>query len=168
MFSQNEKLAGLFFVVGGIVYLWANGAGVHYGSAMLTEIGLVLLGVLMLAGAYFTQVAFKSTLLTIFLVLAAVGSIGVAAAPMGGSVYYALAYLGYASFGISAILSYKYTKSPFNYLFLVLGVLSLIGLLLWVANVNFGSGMTASPTIVDFLALPWLVAFGANIAREKS
>jgi len=167
MFTKNEKVAGLLFIVGGIVYLWSDGVGVHYGSTNLVNLGLVLLGVLMIAGAYFMQVAYKSVPLTVFVVLAAIGSIAIAFLPFGGTAYYAFADLGYVFFGLSAIMSYKIAKSPLNYLFIILGVLTLLGLLLWVSGIDFGSGVKASPTVIDYIALPWLITFGASIVREQ-
>jgi hypothetical protein len=168
MFSHNEKYAGLLLVVGGIIYLWSDSVGVHYDSTVLINVGVALLGVLMLAGAYFLQIAFKSTLFTILVVLAAIGTIGVGVIPFGGTAYYAFAYLGYVFFGLSAIMSYKFVKSPLNYISILLGVLSLLGLLLWVSGVDLGSGVKASPIVIDYLILPWLVAFGANIIREET
>ncbi len=167
MFSQNEKYAGLLLVVGGIIYLWSDSVGVHYDSTALVEVGLVLLGVLMLVGAYFLHTAFKSTLFTILVILAGIGTIGVGVLPFGDATYYAFAYLGYAFFGLSAIMSYKFAKSPLNYIFILLGVLSLLGLLLWVSGVDLG-GVRVSPIVIDYLILPWLVAFGANIIREHT
>lgn len=167
MFSQNEKYAGLLLVVGGIIYLWSESVGVHYGSTVLVNAGVALLGVLMLVGAYFLQIAFKSTLFTILVVLAGIGTIGVGVLPFGDMTYYAFAYLGYAFFGLSALMSYKFVKSPLNYIFILLGVLSLLGLLLWVSGVDLG-GVRASPVVIDYLILPWLVAFGANIIQEQT
>jgi hypothetical protein len=168
MFSQNEKVAGLLLLVGGILYLWLDSIGVHYSNFDLVNVGLVLLGVLMIAGAYFIQVAFKSMLFTILIVLAAIGTLVIGVVPYGGpsSLYYPFAYLGYVFFALSAIMSYKFEKSPLKYVSIILGVLSLLGLVLWVSGVEISSGITVSPTVIDYLILPWLITFGAYIAHE--
>jgi hypothetical membrane protein len=121
---------------------------------------------LMIVGAVFFQLARKSTVFTILLALAGIGTIGVGVFSVGSNVYYAFAYLGYLFFAFAAIVSYKYERSPLSIISLLLGILSLIMFGLWVSGVSIG-GMVISPSSVDNLILPWLIGFGAHIIGES-
>lgn len=167
MSNGNKTLAGSILFVGSVIYILGTILGEKYGSITLYNASIVLLGILMLVGAYFVQKAFKSIIFSLSLILAAVGTIGVALLTYASTEYYVLAGIGYVFFAISAIISYKYVKTPLNYVSVVLGVAALLALGLWAGNVDLGSGIMVTPITIDMIVLLWLAGFGAHIIGEK-
>ena len=164
----NKTIAGSFLFVGGVLYIFGANIGGKYGNDMIVNLSVVLLGLLMIASTYFIQRAFKSTLFSILIAIAGVGTVGVGLFPWGSEIYYVLAGIGYVFFGLSAIMSYKFEKSPLSYLSILLGVLAFIALVLWAFGIDLGSGVKVTPLAVDNLILPWLIGFGAHIIGDSS
>ena len=167
MSNENKTLAGSTLFVGSVIYILGTVLGDKYGNITLYNTSIVLLGVLMLVGAYFVQKAFKSMIFSLSLILAAVGTIGVGLLTYASTEYYVLAGLGYVFFAISAILSYRFEKTPLNYISVVLGAVALLALGLWAGNVDLGSGIMVTPITIDMLVLLWLAGFGAHIIGDK-
>jgi uncharacterized membrane protein len=159
----NKTIAGSLLFVGGVVYIFGFGAGAHYGNVQVENASIVVLGLLMVASAYFVQKGFKSIIFSILIALAGIGTIGIGVATWSVDVYNLFAAVGYIFFGLSAIMSYKFAKSPFSYISIALGALALIMLGLWASGVDLGGGIIISPISVDNLVMPWLLGFGAHI-----
>jgi uncharacterized membrane protein len=162
MTSRNKTIAGSLLFVGGVAYIFGFGAGSHYRNVMVENASIVILGLLMVASAYFVLKGFKSAIFSVLIALAGIGTIGIGVATWNMDVYYLFAAIGYIFFGLSAIMSYKFVKSPLSYISVLMGALSLILLALWATGVEIG-GSGVSPVTVDNLILPWLIGFGAHI-----
>jgi uncharacterized membrane protein len=166
MTLSNKSVAGTILFIAGVIYIFGVGFGEHYSNTLVLNSSVVLLGLLIIIGAVFFQRGQKATVFSILLILAGIGTIGVGLLSVGSNEYYALAYLGYIFFGLAAIMSYKYEKSPLSTLSVLLGIAALILFALWVSGVNLGSGTTISASSVDNLILPWLIGFGAHIIAD--
>ncbi len=158
----NKTIAGSLLFIGGITYIFGFGAGSHYSNIQVENASIVVLGVLMVISGYFLQKGFKSVIFSIMIALAGIGTIGIGVATWNMDVYFIFAALGYIFFGLSAVMTYKFAKSPFSYLSMILGVLALVLLGLWASGVDL-VGATISPGLIDNVIMPWLVAFGAHI-----
>jgi uncharacterized membrane protein len=158
----NKTIAGSLLFVGGVVYIFGFGLGSHFGNVQLENASIVLLGLLMVASAYFVQKGFNSVIFSILIAVAGIGTIGIGVTTFNMDVYLLFAYIGYIFFGLSAIMAYKFVKSPFSYLSVLLGASSLILLGLWVSGIDIG-GATVSPGLIDNVIMPWLIGFGAYI-----
>ena len=166
MTVNNKIVAGTILFVAGVIYIFGFGFGEHYSNNLVSNSSIVLLGLLMIVGAGFFQMAKKSTAFTILLALAGIGTIGVGVFSVGSNIYYAFADLGYLFFAFAAIVSYKYERSPLSIISVLLGILALILFGLWVSGVSIG-GIVISPSSVDNLILPWLIGFGAHIIGDS-
>jgi hypothetical protein len=162
MTFANKTVAGTLLFVGGVIYVFGVGIGIHYSNTTVLNASEVLVGLLIIAGAIFIQKALKSMPFTILLILAGIGAFYILL-PLNSNEYYALAYMGYIFFGLAAIMSYKFEKSPLSYISVLLGILALIMFALWVSGINLGSGVKIAPSVVDDLIVPWLLGFGAHI-----
>ena len=167
MTSVNKTVAGTLLFVGGVIYVVGVGFGEHFNNNTIFNASIVLMGLFVIAGAILIQRALKSVPFTIMLILGGIGTIGVGLLTVNSNEYLALAYVGYIFFGLAAIMSYKFEKSPLSYLSVLLGVLTLIAFALWVFGVDLGSGIKVSPVLVDDLILPWLIGFGAHIIGKS-
>ena len=163
----NKTISGSLLFVAAIVYLLGTVIGEKFGNMTVYSAAILLLGLLMLVSVYFIQLAFKAPLFSGSIALAAIGTIAISLLTYASTEYYVFAAIGYIFFGLSAIMSYKYEKTPLSYISVILGIGSLIALLLWAANVDLGSGMKVTPIIIDMLVLLWLTGFGAHILGEN-
>jgi hypothetical membrane protein len=121
----------------------------------------------MIAGTYYVNQVYKSTLFSALILIAGIGTAGVGLLPQDSDIYFVFAYIGYVAFALGAIFSYKYQNKPLNYISIILGILSLVALILWISGVEISSGVTVSPIIADFPVLLWLIGFSAHIIGSQ-
>jgi hypothetical membrane protein len=166
----NKTLAGSILFVGGILYVLGTIIGEKFGKESLVyNVPVLLLGLFMIASTYYIQRAFKSTLFSGSLALAGIGTVGVGLLGylmFDATFYYVFAGIGYVFFGLSAIISYKFERSPLSYFSVLLGVVAFTALLLWPLGIELVAGVKATPIIVDFAIVLWLIGFGAHIIGE--
>ena len=159
----NRTLAGTLLFLGSVVYVLGTISGERLFESMnVYNLSVVLLGIFMIAGAYFLQRAFKSVVFSLLVAIAGVCALGVGLLVGNPSIYHPVAAVGYITFGLSAIVSYKFAKAPFSYFCVALGAISLIFFAVWAY-----SGATTTSLTTDFSQLLWLAGFAAHIIAEK-
>lgn len=160
---NNKKIAGLLLNIGGILYILGTVIGDKYGNTMIYNLSVLLLGIFMVIGAYFIQLTFKFEVFSILLAIAGIGTAALGLVAQDSMIYFVFAGIGYISFAFSAILSYRFEKSPLGYISIALGLFTLLALVLWVSGLELSPGITITPIIADFPILLWLISFGAHI-----
>ena len=160
MALNYKSAAGTILFIAGVQYVSLVSFADHYSNDTLLNSSVILAGLLLIVAAFFILKAYKSAPFTVLLILAGVGTLGVGLLPLNSNEYLALADLGYIFAGLAAILSYKFSKSPLSYLFMLMGILTLIIFGLWVAG-------QVPPSTADNLVLSWMIAFGANIIGDS-
>jgi hypothetical membrane protein len=128
---------------------------------MVFNLSVVLLGVFMIAGAYFLQRSFESTIFSLLVAIAGICALGVGLLVENPSLYYPFALVGYVTFGLSAIASYKFVKQPFSYFCITLGAVSLIAFAVWAY-----SRATTTSLLIDYAQMLWLTGFAAHLMAE--
>ena len=193
---NNKRTAGLLFVVGvvqfvlAIVISEAVYSGYSVGQQAVSDLGdwslagnnaaifnasIILSGMLIIAGAYFIHRGFKNRLFTSLLVIYGVGGVGVGVVAENISlpVHSVFALVAMVSGAASAIMSYKFVKSPFSYVSVILGAVPLLALVLFLlgqGNSGFylGIGLGGMERFVIYPVLLWLLGFGAYLIGESS
>ncbi len=180
MDSRNGTLAGSLLFVAGIIDILGIAAGRSFESGLLWNLSVFLLGLLMIVSVYFIQKMLNSKVFSILLTLAGIGTIGAALfcgcyglllsvvtdKPL---LYYPFAILGYVTFGLCAILSYKFTKPPFSYYCVILGIASLVAFGVWISTFKISYSGTTTPSIlVDYSQSLWLVGFATYLIVKYS
>lgn len=116
-------------------------------SAMYFNSSVSLMGLLVMIGAYFLQRAFDYKILTVFLVLTAVGAMGVGVFTEDfGTIHMVVSLTAFLFGGLSAIFSaicsyiheFKLLKMPFSAIAVILGLMCLGAMALFGANVYLG------------------------------
>jgi hypothetical membrane protein len=161
MVLNYKSAAGTILFIAGVQYVSIVSLAEQYSNSTLLNFSVALTGLLLIIAAFFILKAYKSTPFTALLALAGIGTIGVGLLPVNSNEYLALAYTGYIFAGLAAILSYKFSKSPLSYLFAIMGALTLVVFVLWVAG-------QLPPSTVDNLVLSWMIAFGATIIGDSN
>ena len=99
-------------------------------SAFIFNGSLIVLGILVVICAYYLQKAFGQKMFSILVLLAGFGATGVGLSPEAtGIIHLAFAFITFICMGLAALMSYRILQSPFNYVSIILGVLTLVDLI---------------------------------------
>ena len=137
-------------------------------TALIFNSSVFLLGLLVVAGAYFIREAFKSNFLFITLILTGIGAMMVGLFPETAGVMHTIASLITFLFGgLAAIVSYKVEKPPFSYLSVVLGAMGLVGLGLFASGNYLSLGVGGMERMIAHPVLLWAVGFGGHLVSHS-
>jgi len=133
-------------------------------SAMIFNSSVFLMGLLILIGAYFFQRAFNFKLLTVLLVLTAIGAMGVGVfTENSGSVHHVVSLIAFLFGGLSSIASYRLVKRPLSVIAVILGLMSLGALGLYGAQIYLGLGVGGMERMIVYPILMWGAGFGGYL-----
>jgi hypothetical membrane protein len=133
-------------------------------SSMIFNSSVFLLGLLLMIGAYFLQCAFNFKALTAFLVLTAIGAMGVGVfTENSGTVHLVVSLVAFLFGGLSAIFSFKLLKIPFSLLAVILGLMTLGSLVLYAGKIYLGLGLGGMERMVVYPILMWGAGFGGYL-----
>jgi hypothetical membrane protein len=193
---DNKRIAGLLFFVGAVQYALAVVIsesiylGYSVGQQYLSDLGdwskagnyaaifnasAILYGLFVIAGAYFIQRGFKNRLFTSLLVIGGVGSVvcGVVALNISFPVHSVFGLVAFVFGAASAIMSYKFEKSPLSHVSVILGSVTLLAIVLFLlgqGNSGFylGLGLGGMERFIVYPILLWLLGFGAHLIGDSS
>ena len=178
---DKRKIAGSLLFIGGVIgvlgiivaealypgystsdnYISDLGVG---PSALVFNSSMVILGVLVLCGAYFIQKAFNFKLLTILVAVAGIGAIGVGLfTEDAGTAHLIFSFLILFFGGLSATASYKVQKAPASYFSVILGAMSLLAIALFASGTLLDLGKGGMERMIAYPSLLWLVVFGGYL-----
>ncbi len=141
-------------------------------SALIFNSSVFLMGLLMLIGAYFVWRAFDYTMLTVLLVLTAVGVMGVGVFTEDfGAIHGVVSLMAFLFSGLSAIFSVvcsyvhelKLVKMPFSALGIILGLMTLVALGLFGVGEYLGLGVGGMERMIAYPVLLWGAGFGGYL-----
>jgi hypothetical membrane protein len=191
----NKKVAGLLFFVGVVQFVLAiviseavySGYSVgQYVSdlgdwnlagnyAAIFNASIILSGMLIIAGAYFIHRGFKNRLFTSLLFIYGIGGVGVGlfAENISLPVHSVFALVAMVSGAASAIMSYKFVKSPLSYVSVILGAVSLLALVLFMlgqgsSGFYLGLALGGMERFIIYPVLLWMLGFGAYLIGNSS
>jgi hypothetical membrane protein len=145
-------------------------------SAMIFNSSVFLLGILVATSAYFVHRSLRNHLVTILLVLAGVGAMGVGVFPENSpAMHEIVSDIAFISGGLLPIATYRLMRKPFSYLSVVMGLLSLSAMVLLSAQYSFGLGeqyfLGLGPggmeRMIVYPVLLWEVAFGGHLMASS-
>jgi hypothetical membrane protein len=200
MTFDNSKVAGTLLLVGGaqfvIALIIAEAIYPNYSisanyisdlgvwskpSAAIFNPSIILFGSATLASSIFIKKQFKLGKIAYLFALAGAGTIGVGIFPEdtflvnGIPVIHAIAaLLAFVVGGISAVAAYKYTKSPFKIISVILGAATLIAAVLFFTTRDFGYlglGVGGMERMMSYPTLLWIIGFGGYLlgtSNDKS
>jgi hypothetical membrane protein len=189
MVYSNGKVAGaLFFIavtqfVLGLIVSEALYSGYSISDNYISDLGVgpssmifnssvFLLGLLLIIGAYFLHRAFNFTLLTLTLVLTAIGAMGVGIFTEDfGTIHSVVSFIAFLFSGLSAIFSvicsyvhkFKLVKMPFSVLAVILGLMTLGALILFMGGIYLGLGAGGMERMIVYPILMWGAGFGGYL-----
>jgi hypothetical membrane protein len=141
-------------------------------SAIVFNTSVFILGLLMIIGAYFLYRAFNFQLLTVMLVLTAVGAIGVGIfTENSGTIHPIVSFIAFLFGGLSAIFSvicsyvheFKLVKMPFSIIAVILGLVTLGAMALFAGGIYLGIGKGGMERMIVYPLLMWGAGFGGYL-----
>ncbi len=133
-------------------------------AALIFDPSIILVGLVVLATAWFLLRAFRDRILSIVVALAGVGAIAVGVFTEDFGVIHSLVSLWtFVFIALSAILAMRVVRPPFQYICVVLGVLSLIALGLYISKTYLGLGAGGMERMIVWPILVWGLAFGGYL-----
>jgi len=141
-----------------------SGCVINQPSSTIFNSSVVLLGLLVLVGAYFLQRAFHWKPAAAMIALAGIGAVGVGLFPETTGVWHGLFSLIVFLFaGLSAVVTARFQKKPMSYFSIILGFATLVALVLYVGGNYFGLGSGGMERMVVYPVLVATIAFGGHL-----
>ncbi len=95
-------------------------------SASIFNFAMIVAGLSIIAACALGRKQIKDNILLVFLLLMGVGTLGVGVFPANtGLPHLVSAFFSFAAGGVAAILSFRFLSSPFKYLSVILGLITL-------------------------------------------
>lgn len=137
-------------------------------SSKIFNGSLVVFGLLILFGAYFTMKEFDCKSLVAVLLLSGVGVAGAGLfTETTLAIRLVFSFMAFVFSALAAILSSKVLNSPLRYFSLVLGLVALVAIALFVSGVYFGLGHGGMEKMIVYPVLLWYVGFGGHLMATK-
>jgi hypothetical membrane protein len=131
---------------------------------MIFNSSVFLMGLLILIGAYFVRRAFNFKLLTLLLILTAIGAMGVGVfTENSGNAHPIVSLIAFLFGGLSSIASYRLLKRPFSVIAVILGLMALGALGLFGAQIYLGLGVGGMERMIVYPILMWGAGFGGYL-----
>ena len=174
LFAGTAQFA-IFLTVAEAVYpnysvsaRYISDLGVGTAAAPIFNASIILLGLAVLATAWFVFRAFKDRILTIAVVLAGIGAIGVGVFTEDfGGIHSIVSLITFVFAALSAILAFRILRPPLSYLSILLGAASLVALGLYVSNTYLGLGPGGMERMIVWPVLVWALAFGGYLLSHS-
>jgi hypothetical membrane protein len=141
-------------------------------SSMIFNSSVFLMGLLLIIGAYFLQRAINFKMLTMLLVLTAIGAMGVGIFTEDfGTMHSVVSLIAFLFGGLSAIFSvlcsyvhkFNLLKMPFSAIAVILGLMSLGALVLFIVGLDLGLGVGGMERMIAYPILMWGAGFGGYL-----
>jgi hypothetical membrane protein len=155
---------------------WQPGNIVREPSATIFNTAMLVTGSMIVAAAACFYRARRSRAVAVALVLVGIGLLGVGIFPgteIGGhpsnaGVHPLFSMLIFGAGGLSAVLAYRDTRSPFRYLSAALGLVALLSLLFSSALGATALGLGGVERWVAYPVVLWLIAFGGYLLGTEA
>jgi hypothetical membrane protein len=138
---------------------------VYQPSATIFDTSVILLGLLVLLGAYFLQRAYHWKPATSMLALMGIGAVGVGVFPesAGLTIHHIFTFIAFLFAGLSALVLARYQRKPMFYFSFFLGLVTLGGLFLYLGSNYAGLGGGGMERMVTYPVLLWAIGFGGHM-----
>ena len=133
-------------------------------SAYIINASAVVLGLLLMLGAYYLNRGFRWMPASVLIVLTGVGAVGVGLFPeTAGVLHTVFSGVAFLFAGLSALVAARLAKKPMFYFSIILGLTSLVALILYNGEYYLGLGQGGMERMIVYPVLLWGVGFGAQL-----
>jgi len=136
-------------------------------SAPVFNASVFVLGLTVVACAYFLRRMIQNRVFLSLLVLCGIGAMGVGIFPEDfGIIHFIVSLMAFLFGALSAIASYKFQKPPLCYFAVVLGLISLTALILFGLETYLSLGVGGMERMIAYPILLWAIGFGGYLMKE--
>jgi len=133
-------------------------------AALIFNPSIILVGLVVLSTAWFLLRAFKDRLVSIVVALAGVGAIAVGVFTEAfGVIHELVSFWTFVFIALSAILAMRIVRPPFQYISVLLGLLSYAALGLYISKTYLGLGPGGMERMIVWPILVWGLAYGGYL-----
>ena len=137
---------------------------IYQPTSDIFTFSVMLLGLLILVGAFFVQKAFGWTPASTFIALTGIGALGIGLFPETTGIWHSIFSLIVFLFaGLTALVTARFQKKPMFYFSIVLGLFTLFALFLSIGNEYAGLGPGGMERMVVYPVLLWSIGFGGHM-----
>ena len=134
---------------------------IYQPTSNIFNSSVFLLGALLVIAAYVLWRPHRMKVFPILLLLTGIGAMGVAVFPETNPVAHEITSdVAFLFAGLSAIWGYRLAKGPMSYFSVILGVVNLVAILLFTANVLFGLGVGGMERMIVYPVVIWATGMG--------
>ena len=138
-------------------------------TAVIFNCSMVIFGVLAAVSGYYLFFIFKDKIFAGLMVLAGLGAVMVGLFPeTTGIPHYIGAIMVFFLGALAAIYSYKVLKTPFAWLSVILGLISLLALAHIVMQTDYGLGVGGIERMIAYPIIIWTLGLGAYLMASNS
>ena len=106
---------------------------------------------------------------SLLILLTGIGAMGVGIFPETNPVAHEITSdVAFLFAGLSAIWGYRLAKSPMSYFSVILGVVNLVAIVLFTANVLFGLGVGGMERMIVYPVVVWATGIGGHFMNSES
>jgi hypothetical membrane protein len=188
MAVDARKLTGLLLFLGtaqfsiGLMIAAALTPGYSIANDTISSLGvteaaswfnttIILLGVFVLAAAYFIRTVFGSLVVMILVAVAGFGAIGVGifpAADVFAGIHAVFSLIVFLFANVTAIYVARFLHAPLRYLSIILGVVGLVALGLFISGTYLGLGIGGMERMIVLPVLAWGIALGGYLMAGET
>lgn len=184
MINEKFRIAGIIILIGIVQFiLLMNTAEFLYpnysvANNYISDLGvgsvsyifnnsIIILGILGMIGAY---LLFKlDKIFSILLFISALGAVGVGIFPENMGILHSISSLIVFLFSsIAAIYSYRIERSNAKFIWVILGIISLLSLGLFITKNYMGLGFGGMERMIVYPVLIWLVGISVSISNIQT
>ncbi|MEE9267806.1 MAG: DUF998 domain-containing protein [Thermoplasmata archaeon] len=188
MALDTRKLSGLLLFLGGVQFTVGlmiaasltpgysiaddtiSSLGVREG-ALVFNISIILLGVFVLAAAYFIRSALGSLVVAVLVAVAGIGALGVGVFPattVFAGVHGLFSLITFLFSNVAAIYVARFVRTPLLPLSIALGVIGLAALGLFISGTYLGLGIGGMERMIVLPVLAWAIALGGYLMAGEA
>jgi hypothetical membrane protein len=140
---------------------------IHQPTATIFDSSIAVLGAMLIISSYFMQRSFGMRILTTFVFLTGMGAIGVGIFPeTTGILHTIVSAIAFIFGGLAAIASYRVVRLPLGYLSIFLGLLILVDVGLYKADIFLGLGAGGMERMIVYPEMTWGLTFGGFLLNS--
>jgi hypothetical membrane protein len=142
---------------------------IYQPTSNIFNSSVFLLGVLLVVAAYVFWRPHDVRVFPVLVLLTGIGAMGVAVFPETNAVAHEITSdVAFLFAGLSAIWGYRLTKSPMSYFSVILGVVNLVAIALFTANVLFGLGVGGMERMIVYPVIIWALGIGGYFMNSAA
>lgn len=155
------KIAEFIYPEYSVSYNYISDLGVG-STAIVFNSSIIVLGLLGIIGSLLLYKIEK--IFSLLLLLASLGALGVGLFPETTGILHTIsALITFLFGGLAAIYSSRISKGMFKYIWIILGIFSLIALGLYIPKYYLGLGRGGMERLIVYPVLIWLLGFSVDL-----